>query len=453
MEETIVAISTSMGEAGIGIVRMTGNESFDIARKIFSSNKNKVEFENKKLYLGKITDGEKMIDEVLISFMKGPFTYSGEDTVEIYCHGGMIPLRLILELCMKKGAVLAQRGEFTKRAFLNGKLSLMKAEAINDIINAKTQKSYELSISQYQGGSESKIRAIMDELLSLSAHIEALIDYPEEDIEEISYAQIEKKLSGIICELSRILEATKSGSILRDGIKTLIIGKPNVGKSSLLNALSRRNRAIVSEIPGTTRDMIEEYIDLDGIPLIVIDTAGIRETLDEVEKMGVNLAIAKIEEADLVIQVFDASSPTDKEDLALLRRLKDKKVIYVINKTDIAQDYSLKYLGIEEEDTVKMQIKYDKGMDELKNKIKELFFNDDIKTDSSDILSGLRQQETVRLAYESVKAALEDSRQKKVYDIIDIGIREGYNKLGELDGSTLSEDVLDKIFSKFCIGK
>ena len=307
--DTIAAISTAMGESGIGIVRLSGKESINICNNIFIGNKKKQlkDAKNRELVYGYIVDGEEKIDEVLIAFMKGPYTYTREDMVEIYCHGGIVPVKRILELVLKSGARLADRGEFTKRAFLNGRLDLSQAEAVMDLIKAKTDESYDVSLNQLEGKLSKEVNNIRDILLDILAHIEVSIDFSDEDIEEISYEKLESRAKLVEEKIEKLLSTENRGRILRDGLNTVILGKPNVGKSSLLNAMLRENRAIVTDIPGTTRDIIEEYVNIDGIPLKIIDTAGIRDTENIVEQIGVDRAKDMVNKADLIIAVFDAS--------------------------------------------------------------------------------------------------------------------------------------------------
>ncbi|NLC03931.1 MAG: tRNA uridine-5-carboxymethylaminomethyl(34) synthesis GTPase MnmE, partial [Tissierellia bacterium] len=320
MSNTIAAISTAIGEAGIGIVRLSGKDAINIASKIFVGINTKTLniADNRKLIYGHIIDKEEIIDEVLIAYMKEPYTYTRENMVEIYCHGGIIPVRKILELLLKSGAKLAEPGEFTKRAFLNGRLDLSQAEAVMDIIRSKTDKSYKVSLNQLEGSLSNKVRDIGDILLAMIAHVEVSIDFPDHEVDEITYEEMKRDGSLIKKEIESLLSTADRGKILRDGLNTIILGKPNVGKSSLLNAVLRENRAIVTNIPGTTRDIIEEFINIDGIPLKIVDTAGIRHTEDLVEKIGVDRAKDTVEKADLIIAVFDASIELSDEDYSII---------------------------------------------------------------------------------------------------------------------------------------
>ncbi|HLS52349.1 MAG TPA: tRNA uridine-5-carboxymethylaminomethyl(34) synthesis GTPase MnmE, partial [Tissierellaceae bacterium] len=342
--ETIAAISTAMGEAGIGIVRLSGSDAINIGNKVFKGVKGKklTEAKNRTLSYGHIVDHENdlIIDEVLIAYMKEPYTYTRENMVEIYCHGGSISVRRILELLLNNGARLAEPGEFTKRAFLNGRLDLSQAEAVIDIIKAKTNKSFQVSFNQLEGSLSEQIGEIRDILLGLLAHVEASIDFPDEDLEEIAYEELLENSLVVEKRIEKLLATADRGKILRDGLNTVILGKPNVGKSSLLNAILRENRAIVTDIPGTTRDIIEEYVNIDGIPLRIIDTAGIRETKDEVERIGVDRAKQVVENADLIIAVFDVSRDLSQEDYEIIDLIKDRRSIVILNKTDLPEKFS-----------------------------------------------------------------------------------------------------------------
>ena len=341
MTETIAAISTAIGESGIGIVRMSGRQAISIAKGVFqrANDKDILESDNKRLLYGNIMDNDEIIDEVLVAFMKAPYTYTREEMVEIYCHGGIIPVKKILQLLLKNGARIAERGEFTKRAFLNGRLDLSQAEAVIDIIKAKTEKSYDISLKQLEGKLSQEIQDIRQVLLKMIAHIEVSIDFPEDDIEEVTSEELLNDGNLVKDRIAKLLNTADRGKIMRDGLNTVILGTPNVGKSSLLNAVLRENRAIVTEIPGTTRDIIEEYINIDGIPLKIMDTAGIRQTDDIVEKIGVDKAKETLERADLIIAIFDISRELNDDDYHIMELIKDKKTIVLLNKTDLPRLY------------------------------------------------------------------------------------------------------------------
>ncbi len=459
MFDTIAAISSAVGEAGIGIVRLSGKKSIDIANKIFKglNNKQLANAENRKMVYGHIIDNKsnKIVDEVLIVSMKAPHTYTREDMVEIYCHGGIIPVKKILELLLNKGARLAEPGEFTKRAFLNGRLDLSQAEAVIDVIRAKTDKSHEVSMSQLEGSLSKKVSSIRDIVLSMVAHVEVTIDFPEDDIEEVTYEELQDSANTVIEEIQKLLITSDRGKILREGLNTVILGKPNVGKSSLLNALLRENRAIVTDIPGTTRDIIEEYLNIDGIPLKIIDTAGIRETEDLVEKIGVDRAKETVESADLIIAIFDVSRDLSHEDHSIIELIKDKKTIILLNKTDLQNKYTQDHLErlLEDEDIISTSIINEVGIDLLEENIKKLFYSGEIEIDSSLVITNLRHKKQLDKALENMESALNDIKDHVPLDCIEVDLRDCWENLGEISGDTISEDILDKIFSEFCIGK
>ncbi|NLY85406.1 MAG: tRNA uridine-5-carboxymethylaminomethyl(34) synthesis GTPase MnmE [Tissierellia bacterium] len=456
---TIAAISTAVGEAGIGIVRISGKKSLEIANKVFKGNKVEElnEGHSKRLVYGHIVDREnnKIIDEVLISFMKGPHTYTREDMVEIYCHGGIISVRKVLDLVLKNGARLAEPGEFTKRAFLNGRLDLSQAEAVIDMIRAKTDKSFETSLNQLEGSISAKIKEIRDILLEMIAHVEASIDFPDEDIEEVTYEDLEERALKVKEKIEKLLETADRGRILRDGLNTVILGKPNVGKSSLLNAILRENRAIVTDIPGTTRDIIEEYVNIDGIPLRIIDTAGIRKTEDIVEQIGVNRAKKSVEKADLIIAVFDISRELSDEDFQIIDIVKDKKSIILLNKIDLPNKFSKSYIQslIGDKLIIETSVASGIGVEVLEKSIKDMFYSGEVEIHSDTVITNLRHKNQLEKALENINSALNDIRNYIPIDCIEVDLKNCWDNLGEISGETIDEDILDKIFSEFCIGK
>lgn len=458
MSDTIAAISTAVGEAGIGIVRMSGKNSIEIAKKVFIGfdDKEVVEIKNKRLTYGHIIDENHVkIDEVLIAFMEGPYTYTREDMVEIYCHGGIISVRKVLELLLRRGAKLAERGEFTKRAFLNGRLDLSQAEAVIDIIKAKTDKSFEVSLDQLEGSLSKEISEMRDILLSMVAHVEVSIDFPEEDVNELTYKSLKEDAQRVEAKIERLLSTANKGKILRDGIETVILGKPNVGKSSLLNAILKENRAIVTDVPGTTRDIIEEYVNIDGIPLKIIDTAGIRNTEDIVEKIGVDRARASIEKADLIIAVFDVSRSLTDEDKEIIKLLKDKKSIVLLNKIDIKADEKDEIISELEglHHVIETSIIENIGIETLEDHIKSLFYEGDLNIDSDIVITNIRHKVQLEKAQASILSAIKDIEMDVPLDCIEIDLRNAWEDLGEISGETIAEDILDKIFKEFCIGK
>ncbi len=458
MSSTIAAISTAMGESGIGIVRLSGKNSIEIANSIFKSIDGK-EFkikDNRKLNYGHIIDEEEnVVDEVLIAMMKEPKTYTRENMVEIYCHGGIVPVQKILELTLKNGALLAEPGEFTKRAFLNGRLDLSQAEAVIDLIKAKTNKSYEMSLNQLEGKLSKKINELRNTLLEMIANIEANIDFPEDDLETFEYIELEKKGRYIKEEIVKLIDTTDRGKILRDGLNTVILGKPNVGKSSLLNAILRENRAIVTDIPGTTRDIIEEYINIDGIPLKIVDTAGIRMTEDLVEKIGVDRAKEMVEEADLLIGVFDTSEKLTEDDYEIIEILNKNKSIILLNKTDLDKKWEEEEIErlLPNKKIITAAILKGAGLDKLETEIKNMFYKGDINIKSDILINNLRHKDQLLKSLDNIEEGLKGIQGNIPLDCIEVDIKNCWENLGEISGDTIGEDILDKIFSEFCIGK
>lgn len=455
---TIAAISTAIGEAGIGIVRMSGNKSLEIANKVFKGNKvQELNDElNRKMTYGHIVDNDKVMDEVLIVYMKGPWTYTREDVVEIYCHGGIVPTRRVLKTLLENGAELAEAGEFTKRAFLNGRLDLSQAEAVMDMIDAKTDKSFEASFSQMEGSLSNKVDEIRETLLNMLAHVEASIDYPDEsDVEDVAFEEVLNNSKEIKEVLEELIISSDRGKILRDGVSIAILGKPNVGKSSLLNAILRENRAIVTDIPGTTRDIIEEHINIDGIPIKLIDTAGIRETDDEVEQIGVSRAREITENADLLIAVFDVSNPLEDEDKEIVELIKDKKSLIILNKIDLENKYEEEEIKdiFEEKTIIETSMIENIGLSEIEESIKNMFFDGDITIDSDVMVTNMRHKNELEKALININDVIEAAKMQVPIDCIEVDLKSAWENLGKISGDTIEEDILDKIFSEFCLGK
>lgn len=456
--DTIVAISTPPGEGGIGIVRMSGEKSIDIIKEIFvlPSGKEISEIKDRYFYYGKIVDvaGEPL-DEVLMVCMRGPRSYTREDIVEIHCHGGMIPIRKILELIISHGARLAEPGEFTKRAFLNGRLDLVQAEAVADLIRAKSDEAARSSLRQMEGSLSRKLKDIRERLLDLIAHIEVTIDYPEEDIDEIIGKEIAGVLDEVLSEMKRLIDSANTGKLIRQGIKTVIVGKPNVGKSSLLNALVRENRAIVTHIPGTTRDIIEEYISIRGIQVNIIDTAGIRETEDVVEKIGVERTKKSIDEADLIIAMFDASVPFEKEDEEILERIKDKKVLVIVNKTDLPNLLDIEKIKstIPDGDIIETSLIKGEGVEEIENYIYNMVYSGNVTVSDEPMVTNIRHENLLKLSYKHLLDAKNALEHGVPLDLISIDIRSSLDDIGVITGEFVTDDIVDRIFSNFCVGK
>lgn len=458
ISDTIAAISTSIGDSGIGIVRMSGSKSLEILNKIFKSIKNKDTMTMKSFSIryGHIIDpvGGIIIDEVIVSFMKAPNTYTKEDVVEINCHGGIVPVKKILSILLDNGARLAEPGEFTKRAFLNGRIDLSQAEAVIDVIRSKTDESMELAVNQIQGKLSKKIRIIMNRILNVLANIEAAIDFPEEDVEDITITKIKDEENHIIEGLNELILSADKGKIMRDGIDTIIVGKPNVGKSSLLNALLEEKRAIVTEIPGTTRDIIEEYINIEGIPVKLYDTAGIRETKDIIEKIGVEKTIEYINKSGLVIFMIDGSRVIDDEDIKIAELVKNKKVIIVMNKSDLPEVADINKICdiVKSENIVKVSVNTESGVDKVKKKIVEIIYNGKVEVKDIDV-TNVRHRDILIKARDSIKSGINTINNGFPVDCASIEFKEAYLKLGEITGDTVAEDIVDRIFSNFCVGK
>ena len=406
---------------------------------------------------GHIYDGEtnELIDEVIISFMKGPKSFTAEDTIEINCHGGVVSTNKVLETVIKAGARLAEPGEFTKRAFLNGRIDLSQAEAIIDVIKAKTDKAHEVAQSQLEGSLSKKIRELRFKVTEVLAHLEVSIDFAEEDVEEITYKTLRGNAEDIKREIKKLYDTSESGKILRDGLKTVIIGKPNVGKSSLLNSILGENRAIVTDIAGTTRDAIEEFVNIKGIPLKIVDTAGIRETEDIVEKIGVERSKESYNTADLVIMVLDSSRPLSQEDREILETLENKKTIVLLNKTDLPQQIDIDELSkyVDCSSIIKISALQHKGIEELQDKIEAMVYKGSVKNSSNLMITNSRHKDALLKAYESINDAISAIDQNMPYDFIEVDFKNIWDYLGYINGDTVKEDLLDTIFANFCIGK
>ena len=457
IDDTIAAIATAPGEGGIGIIRISGPKSLEVAEEIFFSMSGKKisEYPARTLIFGNIKDGDKKIDEVLVAYMKGPNSYTAEDVIEINCHGGFISVKRILELVLSKDVRLAEAGEFTKRAFLNGRIDLSQAEAVIDVINAKTDKAHEVAENQLDGSLSNRIREFREKVTELLAQVEVAIDYPEEDIEFIAYTTLEEKTRELNKDIKKLYETSESGKIFREGLKTVIVGKPNVGKSSLLNSILGENRAIVTDIPGTTRDVIEEFVNIKGIPLKIVDTAGIRETDDVVEKIGVEKSMASFDTADLIIMVVDSSSELSEEDREILEKVQGKETILLLNKTDLPQvideEEVKKYVN--EENIIKISALHNEGIEDVHDRIEAMVYKGDIKSSSNVIITNSRHKDALYRAMKSAEDAMRAIEDRMPLDFVEVDLKNIWDYLGYINGDTVSEDLLDNIFNNFCIGK
>lgn len=453
---TIAAISTAPGNAGIGIIRLSGDDCFKILQKIFKP-KNKGEIKGYTIKYGNIvkSENDEIIDEVLVSYFVAPKSYTKENMCEINSHGGIVVENQILEECLKNGAVLAEPGEFTKRAFMNGRIDLSQAEAVIDIINSKTEKEMMVAQRHLEGSLSKKIKDIQGEILNLMADIEASIDYPEYDIEETTNKKINDTLNSVEEKLLKLKNSFENGKILKEGIKTAIIGKPNVGKSSLLNLILGENRAIVSDIEGTTRDTIEEYINIKGIPLKIVDTAGIRKTNDEVERIGVERSINNISNAELIIALFDDSRTFDDQDQKILDLIEGKKTIILINKIDLGKNLikDNEKLKKFKNNIIEFSTINETGLDKLYNKIEELFKLNELDCENTEIITNNRHKQQILYALEDVAKGRESLETHMPVDITAICLKDILEKLAEITGENVSEDIINEIFKKFCLGK
>ncbi|MBO5120400.1 MAG: tRNA uridine-5-carboxymethylaminomethyl(34) synthesis GTPase MnmE [Bacilli bacterium] len=450
MNDTIVAISTTMGVGAISIVRLSGKQAISIVNQSFKG-KNLEEVPTHTINYGHIYDGEELIDEVLVSVMRGPKSFTAEDIVEINCHGGIITTNRIFETMLNNGARLAEPGEFTKRAFLNGRIDLVKSEAVMDLIESKSDEARKIALSQLGGRTSNLITKFRDTLKYLLSSIEVNIDYPEYyDIEVMTIEKVREKVSEMKKELEKLVNESENTITIKNGIKTVIIGKPNVGKSSILNKLLEKEKAIVTDIAGTTRDIVEGEIYLDGILLNIIDTAGIRSTEDVVEKIGVEKSLSMIAEADLVIVVLNSNECLSEEDKEILEKTKDKTRIVVLNKNDLTRNLELPE---NIDNVVETNTNDYSGINSLKSKIKELFNLEQIATKDYTYLTNSRQISLAKQAYRSLLSAETAIQNDEPVDIIEIDLKECFDILGEIIGATYSEEIIDNLFENFCVGK
>lgn len=476
MQETIAAISTPFGRGGIGIIRLSGDQALDIADRVFKGKKPVAQMKTHTINYGKVIDPEscEVIDEALLSVMKAPNTFTRENVAEINCHGGTVVLMRIMDLVLREGAVPAQPGEFTRRAFMNGRLDLSQAEAVIDIINAKTSESSRAAVEQLEGSISARIREVRGKLIELIAHIDVTVDYPEHDIEDVTGSEVYDTVKIITAQLQDILKGFERGRIIREGISAVIAGKPNVGKSSLLNELSGKNRAIVTDIPGTTRDIIEEYIDIKGIPVRIIDTAGIRQTEDMVERIGVEKAEKAITMADLIIVMFDAATELDAEDIGIIEKTSGRKTLYVINKIDIVDKKSADEKNVDNSGAeflenrlleicgkkstgdihiIKVSVKNREGIDSMGDAIYDMFSEGGAESSNEILLTNIRHKQLMASAASCLDDAVVAYENSIPLDFITIDLRNAADFLGQITGESVSEDVIQEIFSRFCVGK
>lgn len=457
MDKTIAAISTAMSASGIGIVRISGDEAMEVISRIYRSkngNKDIKKVKSHTIHYGFIYDGEEVVDEVLVMIMKGPRTYTGEDTVEIDCHGGVYAMKRVLETVLKNGAEIAEPGEFTKRAFLNGRLDLSQAEAVMDVIQAKNSMALKSSVEQLKGSVLRAVKEIRSKLIYHIAYIESALDDPEH-ISLDGYPQellevVEKESK----EISELLKTADDGRMIQEGIKTVILGKPNAGKSSLLNYLVGEDRAIVTEIAGTTRDILEEYISLNGITLRVIDTAGIRDTEDVVEKIGVGKARQMAKDADLILYVVDSSMPLDENDQEIMELLKGRKSITIYNKTDLTPVVDIEFLKEKTASPViPISAVEETGISQLEDEIRRMFFQGELSFNDEVYITNARHKAALEEALESLKLVKNSIEMGMAEDFFSIDLMNAYESLGRIVGESVGEDLVNEIFSKFCVGK
>lgn len=458
--DTIAAISTPMGEGAIAIVRLSGQEAIKIANKLFHgvSGKQLKDVPTHTIHYGHLIDPKtgQTVEEVMVSVMKAPKTFTKEDIVEINCHGGMVSVNRVLQLVLNNGARLAEPGEFTKRAFLNGRIDLSQAEAVIDLIRAKTDRAMNVALSQVEGRLSKLIKKLRQEILEILAHIEVNIDYPEyDDVEEMTHHILIEKALYIRSEIERLLKTSQQGKILREGLSTVIIGRPNVGKSSLLNSLIQENKAIVTDIPGTTRDVIEEYVNIRGVPLRLIDTAGIRETEDIVERIGVEKSRQVLTKADLILLVLNFSDELTEEDEKLFAAVAGMDVIVIVNKTDLKQKIDLDKVHklANGHKIVSTSLLLDKGVDELEEAIAALFFEGSLESADMTYVSNTRHVALLNQALTAINEAIQGVESGTPIDIVQIDLTRTWELLGEIIGESVHESLIDQLFSQFCLGK
>lgn len=457
-DDVIAAISTPVGTGGIGIVRLSGAESLQVADRVFvsPSGKSVTSFPSHTIHYGHVVgrDGA-VIDEVMLTVMRAPKTYTREDIVEINCHGGNVVVGMVLQAVIDAGARLADPGEFTQRAFVNGRIDLSQAEAVMDVIDAKTEAGVSYSLNQLSGGLSKKYQGIDDELLHLLTYIDAALDYPEYDVEEVTEQELDQNIHHMIDEIDELLQSAKVGKVVRDGIDTVILGEPNVGKSSLMNKLLHEEKALVTNIPGTTRDTIEDYLNIGGVPFHIIDTAGIRETDDVIEKMGVERAKQMVNQAELVLYIEDVSRETSNGDQKWMSLLEGKKVLHIYNKSDlIDEDDQASLKDHLSDNQIVLSVKREEGLQTLKHKMVEMAVGSDSVVRKDDpIISNVRHISLLKQVRQNLESALESMAMGMSVDIVAIDLKDALDNLRKITGQSLGDDIIDQIFANFCLGK
>ncbi|PCK18623.1 tRNA uridine-5-carboxymethylaminomethyl(34) synthesis GTPase MnmE [Bacillus pumilus] len=458
--DTIAAISTPMGEGAIAIIRLSGPDAVQIADRMYKGPKEKklVSVDSHTIHYGHIVDSstDQVIEEVMVSVLRAPKTFTREDVIEINCHGGIVTVNKVLQLALREGARLAEPGEFTKRAFLNGRIDLSQAEAVMDLIRAKTDRAMNVAITQMEGRLSGLIKRLRGEILETLAHVEVNIDYPEyDDVEEMTHRVLVEKATSVKKEIESLLTTSQQGKILREGLSTVIIGRPNVGKSSLLNSLVQETKAIVTDIPGTTRDVIEEYVNVRGVPLRLVDTAGIRETEDIVERIGVERSRQVLKEADLILLVLNYSEELSEEDIKLFEAVSGMDIIVIVNKTDLEPKLDVEKVKqlAKDRPVVTTSLLQEKGIDELEMAIQSLFFTGSIESGDLTYVSNTRHIALLQGAKQSIEDALEGIEMDVPIDIVQIDLTRCWEQLGEIIGDAVHESLIDQLFSQFCLGK
>ena len=457
-QDTIAALVTAVGESSVGIIRISGPEAVEIADRIYRGKSDLQKADSHTIHYGYVYDWkqEKKLDEALFLLMRGPRSFTGEDVVEVQCHGGMVVLKQVLQLILSAGARLAEQGEYSKRAFLNGRLDLAQAESIMDIVQAKTERGVDLALSQLQGSLSTMVKGLRADLLELIAFIQADIDYPDDDIERLTMTQQTQRVTNLKQQVQAVLQNAQKGKLIRDGLRVVIAGKPNVGKSSLLNALLGQERAIVTDIPGTTRDVIEEYINLNGIPLKIVDTAGIRETDNVVEQIGVEKAQQFMRNADLVLYVVDAGQGLTEQDFPMMAEIQHQPVIYLLNKSDVGIDAAVRQQlqeVIGNSPVLEISAREKIGLDKLEQTITDLFFAGTLEVSQDILVTNVRHIQILEDSMAHLDGFLQGIAMGLSVDFLVIDLQNAWEKLGKITGETVEEDLLDQIFSKFCLGK